>query len=110
MRELFRLDGQVALITGASQGLGLAMARGLATQGAQVWLNGRDVDRLQACVDTLNLEFPGQIHAWACDVADEAKTPAGLQQILQPSRQLRHRPHLGGRRRLLGPFLNARPC
>ena len=88
MRELFRLDGQVALITGASQGLGLAMARGLASQGAQVWLNGRDADRLQARVDALNLEFPGQIHAWACDVADEAKTRAGLQQILQHSQRL----------------------
>ncbi len=88
MRELFRLDGQVALITGASQGLGLAMARGLASQGAQVWLNGRDADRLHTCVDALNLEFPGQIHAWACDVADEARTPAGLQQILQYSQRL----------------------
>jgi gluconate 5-dehydrogenase len=64
------------------------MAQGLASQGAQVWLNGRDADRLQTCVDALNLEFPGQIHAWACDVADEAKTPAGLQQILQHSQRL----------------------
>jgi gluconate 5-dehydrogenase len=88
MRELFRLDGQVALITGASQGLGLAMARGLATQGAQVWLNGRDADRLQACVDALNLEFPGQIHAWVCDVADEANAQAGLQHIWQHSHRL----------------------
>jgi gluconate 5-dehydrogenase len=88
MRELFRLDGQVALITGASQGLGLAMARGLASQGAQVWLNGRDADRLQTCADALNLEFPGQVHAWACDVADEANAQAGLQQILQHSQRL----------------------
>jgi gluconate 5-dehydrogenase len=88
MRELFRLDGQVALITGASQGLGLAMARGLATQGAQVWLNGRDADRLHTCVDALNLEFPDQVHAWACDVSDEAATQSGLQTVLQHSQRL----------------------
>lgn len=88
MHELFRLDGQVALITGASQGLGLSMAKGLATQGAQVWLNGRDADRLQACVDALNLEFPGQVNAWSCDVTDEANAQAGLQHILQHSHRL----------------------
>ena len=42
MADLFRLDGRIALVTGASRGLGLAMAEALAGQGAQVLLNGRD--------------------------------------------------------------------
>jgi gluconate 5-dehydrogenase len=88
MRELFRLDGQVALITGASQGLGLAMAHGLASQGAQVWVNGRDGERLQATVDALRTAFPGQIQAWVCDVGDEAASLAGLERLLRETKRL----------------------
>jgi len=39
---MFRLDGKVALISGASRGLGWGMAKSLAQQGATVCLNGRD--------------------------------------------------------------------
>ena len=41
--RLFSLDGRVALIRGASRGLALAMAEGLAEAGAIVALNGRNV-------------------------------------------------------------------
>jgi gluconate 5-dehydrogenase len=51
--KLFSLDGRVALITGASRGLGLAMAEGLAEVGAIVALNGRNVSTLEAAVSTL---------------------------------------------------------
>src|SRR5688572_24912450 len=47
---LFSLDGRIALVTGASRGLGFAMAEGLAEAGAIVALNGRDVDTLEAAV------------------------------------------------------------
>ncbi len=43
---LFDLTGRRALITGSSQGLGLAMARGLGQAGAAVVLNGRDRGKL----------------------------------------------------------------
>jgi gluconate 5-dehydrogenase len=42
MSDLFSLDGQVALVTGSSRGLGFAMAEALAEHGAMVLLNGRD--------------------------------------------------------------------
>ena len=42
----FDLSGRVALVTGAQRGLGLAIARGLASAGARVILNGRDADAL----------------------------------------------------------------
>jgi len=44
----FNLTGRRALITGSSQGIGFALAEGLAAAGAQVVLNGRDEDKLAA--------------------------------------------------------------
>ena len=45
--DLFRLDGRVAIVTGASSGLGVAFAQGLAEAGADVVLGARRVDRLE---------------------------------------------------------------
>lgn len=44
--SLFSLDGRRALVTGSSQGIGLALAKGLSAAGAAVVLNGRDLARL----------------------------------------------------------------
>jgi gluconate 5-dehydrogenase len=46
--ELFDLTGKRALVTGSSQGIGFAIAQGLAEHGAEVVLNGRDGDKLSA--------------------------------------------------------------
>ncbi|MEY2882229.1 MAG: hypothetical protein RLZZ15_4609 [Verrucomicrobiota bacterium] len=54
--ELFSLRGKRALITGSGQGIGLTLARGLATAGAEVILNDLDAARLDAAVATLRGE------------------------------------------------------
>src|SRR5689334_24709710 len=45
--DLFRLDGKVAIVTGASSGLGVAFAQALAEAGADVALGARRVERLK---------------------------------------------------------------
>ena len=60
--ELFRLDGRVAIVTGASSGLGETLARGLADAGARVAVAARRLDRLER----LATEIDGL--AVACDL------------------------------------------
>ena len=54
--KLFDLTGKTALITGSSQGIGLALARGLAEAGAAIVLNGRDAAKLAAAAERLTGE------------------------------------------------------
>jgi gluconate 5-dehydrogenase len=66
---IFDLTGRTALVTGSSQGLGLAMARGLAQAGAAVVLNGRDEQKLAATAATLRAEGT-KVAMAAFDVTD----------------------------------------
>jgi NAD(P)-dependent dehydrogenase (short-subunit alcohol dehydrogenase family) len=66
--SLFRLDGKVAIVTGASAGLGERFARVLHGAGARVVLAARRKERL----DALAAELPGSL-AVACDVSDEGQ-------------------------------------
>jgi len=74
---MFSLTGRRALVTGASQGLGFAMARALAGAGAEVALNGRDAAALDRAVSGLRAEG---LAATACafDVADAEARAAAL--------------------------------
>ncbi|WP_045729216.1 SDR family oxidoreductase [Xanthomonas sp. GPE 39] len=68
----WRLDGQTALITGASAGIGLAIARELLGFGADLLLVARDLDALAAVRDELSDAFPKRrILALAADVSDD---------------------------------------
>jgi gluconate 5-dehydrogenase len=53
---LFDLTGRTALVTGSSQGIGLALARGLASAGAAIVLNGRDPEKLGRAAETLRAD------------------------------------------------------
>ncbi len=69
-----RVAGKRALVTGAAQGLGEAIARRLAEEGARVALSDLKADKAQAVADDLNARYgAGTAFAYAHDVADEAQ-------------------------------------
>jgi 3-oxoacyl-[acyl-carrier protein] reductase len=72
------LQGQVALVTGGSRGIGLAIARELASAGARVAVVARDGARAEAAA----AELPGDGHrGYACDVASSEACSALVKQV-----------------------------
>jgi NAD(P)-dependent dehydrogenase (short-subunit alcohol dehydrogenase family) len=67
--DMFRLDGRVAIVTGASSGLGVAFAQALAEAGADVVLGARRTDRLEETADLVRAAGRTAL-AVATDVAD----------------------------------------
>lgn len=76
------LKGKVALITGASSGIGAATARKLAFYGVKVGLAARRMDRLQALADDINAAG-GEAIAIDMDVTDQASVERGVQRLLR---------------------------
>jgi len=72
-----QLQGKRALVTGASRGLGFAVALGLAREGCQVAINGRNEANLTAAVQRLQQEGGGGVLGLVGDVS-EVSTPARL--------------------------------
>ncbi|WP_269789883.1 SDR family oxidoreductase [Stenotrophomonas sp. Iso1] len=70
--QRWRLEGQTALVTGASAGIGLAIARELLGFGADLLIVGRDADALEIARDELADAFPErEIHGLSADVSDD---------------------------------------
>jgi gluconate 5-dehydrogenase len=77
---LFDLSGKRALITGSSQGIGLALAQALASAGAHVIINGRDSGKCERVASEFNARGE-RASAWAFDVTDHANTHAHIDAI-----------------------------
>jgi NAD(P)-dependent dehydrogenase (short-subunit alcohol dehydrogenase family) len=67
--DLFRLDGKVVIVTGASSGLGVAFAHCFAEAGADVVLGARRVEKLERVADSVR-STGRRVHTVATDVAD----------------------------------------
>lgn len=92
--DLFDLTGKTALITGASQGIGYALAEGLAKAGAKIVVNGRDAAKLAEAANKLNadwLAFDVTDHAAALAAIDGYEADQGPIDILINNAGMQHR-------------------
>jgi gluconate 5-dehydrogenase len=87
LASLFSLHGRVALVTGASRGLGLAMAQALAEAGATVAINGRDGAALEKIAGKLR-DQGLRVEASCFDVRDQRASGAALEALLARNERL----------------------
>jgi gluconate 5-dehydrogenase len=78
--SLFDLTGRIALVTGSTSGLGLAIARGLGEAGATIVLNGRNAERLDATLDAFGAAGI-TAHAHRFDVTSEVHVEDAVARI-----------------------------
>ncbi len=81
---MFDLSGMTALVTGASGGIGSAVAKGLAAQGARLAVSGSNVDKLEA----FRRELGGDHVALACNLGDGAAVDALVPQAVEALGQI----------------------
>lgn len=99
MTNIFSLSGRRALITGSSQGIGFALAKGLTEAGAEIVLNGRDVGKLQVAADQLRkrgatvhtLAFDATDHDAVCSSVNGFEAQTGAIDILVNNAGMQHR-------------------
>lgn len=81
---MFDLTGMTALVTGASGGIGSAIAKGLAAQGARLAVSGSNVEKLEA----FRAELGGDHVALPCNLSDGAAVDALVPQAVEALGQL----------------------
>lgn len=82
------LANKQVLITGASRGIGAAIARLFASQGATLYLNGRNESTLQALCQTLHSEYGVSCSPLVFDVSDAVQVKQGFSQLLKLTKKL----------------------
>jgi len=78
LTALFSLAGQRALVTGSSQGIGLALAKGLRDAGAEIVLNGRDGEKLARAAAEIRATDGPAVHLLPFDATGHAEVRAAV--------------------------------
>lgn len=82
-KKYFDLEGQVALVTGASGGLGVQMAKALANQGATIVVCARREQKIQEVAEAINKEFGVDTWYYRCDITDTQNVNEMVDAILE---------------------------
>ncbi|UPM44457.1 SDR family oxidoreductase [Halocatena salina] len=85
-----QIDGNVALVTASSSGLGKASATALAREGAHVVINGRDEDRLQQAKTEIEAVATGDVRSIAGDITDSDDVTALVERTVEEFGRLDH--------------------
>lgn len=81
-KKYFDLTGRVALVTGCSTGLGVQMAKALASQGAKIVALARRKEKIDAVAAEIAKDFGVETLAVQCDITDTQKVNAAVDEIL----------------------------
>ncbi len=82
MKDYFNLNGCVAIVTGCSTGLGVQMARALASRGCKIVPIARRLEKLQEVAATITQEFGVETLPLRCDITDTAMVDEMVDQVL----------------------------
>ncbi|MBO4474144.1 MAG: SDR family oxidoreductase [Clostridiales bacterium] len=83
MRDYFDLKGRVAIVTGCSAGLGVQMAKALASQGASIVAVARRKNRIEEVAESIRSEFGVDTMAVCCDITDTEGVNAMVDAVLE---------------------------
>ena len=81
MSDMFRLDGQVAVVIGGTGAIGELMAEGLANQGAKIALAGTKQEKLTAITKRIQEDTGAEVAGFQIDISDEASVANVAQEV-----------------------------
>jgi len=82
MKNYFDLSGQVAIVTGASGGLGVQMAKALANQGANIVVMARRKEMIDQVAAEIAAEYGVEAIGVKCDITDTANVDAAVDEVI----------------------------
>lgn len=109
MTQPFDLTGKVAIVTGASRGIGEAIAWAYVRAGANVVISSRRLENIGPVADTINQEFPGRAIGIAAHAGHREETQALVEQAVKQYGRLDIAVNNAGTNPHFGPILTSEP-